>query len=37
VRGVGREPPLFGDVRFEPLEHAVEDVGEFAELIFAAW
>ena len=36
VRGVGRESLLFGDVRFEPREHHVEGVGEFAELVFAA-
>jgi hypothetical protein len=36
VGGVGREPLLFGDVRFEPREHGVEGVGEFAELVLAA-
>lgn len=36
VRGVGRESLLFGDVCFELREHAVEGVGEFAELVFAA-
>ena len=33
VGGVGCEPLLLGDVRFEPREHGVEGVGEFAELI----
>ncbi len=33
VGGVGREPLLFGDVCFEPREHGVEGVGEFAELV----
>ena len=36
VGGVGCESLLFGDVRFEPREHGVEDVGEFAELVSAA-
>ena len=36
VGGVGREPLLFGDVRFEPREHGVEGVGELAELVAAA-
>ena len=36
VGGVGREPLLFGDVRFEPREHGVEGVGELAELVVAA-
>ena len=36
VGGVGRESLLFGDLRFEPLEHGVEGVGKFAELIAAA-
>jgi hypothetical protein len=36
VRGVGCESLLFGDVCFEPCQHRVEGVGEFAELIFAA-
>ena len=36
VGGVGREPLLFGDVRFEPGEHGVEAVGELAELVVAA-
>ena len=35
VGGVGREPLLFGDVCFEPREHAVEGVGELAELVAA--
>ena len=35
VGGVGREPLLFGDVRFQLREHGVEGVGEFAELIAA--
>jgi hypothetical protein len=34
--GVGGEPPLFVDVRFEPGQHGVEGVGEVAELISAA-
>ena len=36
VGGVGRESLLFGDVCFEPREHGVEGVGEFAELVLAA-
>ena len=36
VGGVGRESPLFGDVCFDPREHGVEGVGEFAELVVAA-
>jgi hypothetical protein len=28
---------LFGDVCFEPGEHGVERVGQFAELVFAAF
>ena len=36
VGSVGCEPLLFGDVGFEPGEHGVEGVGEFAELISAA-
>ena len=36
VGGVGGEPLLFGDVRFEAREHGVEGVGEFAELVAAA-
>ena len=36
VGGVGRESLLFGDLCFEPREHGVEGVGEFAELIAAA-
>jgi hypothetical protein len=35
VGGVGREPPLPGDMRLQPREHAVEGVGEFMELIAA--
>ena len=35
--GVGCESLLFGDVRFEPREHRVEGVGEFAELVVAAF
>src|SRR6185437_11800340 len=34
--GVGREPPLFGDVRLQPCQHRVEGVREFAELVAAA-
>jgi hypothetical protein len=36
VGGVGREPLLLGDVCFEPREHGVEGVGEFAALVAAA-
>ena len=36
VGGVGCEPLLLGDVRFEPREHGVEGVGELAELVAAA-
>ena len=36
VGGVGCESLLFGDVCFEPREHGVEGVGEFAELVIAA-
>ena len=36
VGGIGGESLLFGDVRFEPGEHGVEGVGEFAELVSAA-
>ena len=36
VGGIGCESLLFGDVCFEPREHGVEGVGEFAELIAAA-
>jgi hypothetical protein len=36
VGSVGCESLLFGDVCFEPREHRVEAVGEFAELISAA-
>jgi hypothetical protein len=36
VGGIGCESLLFGDVCFEPREHGVEGVGEFAELISAA-
>ena len=37
VGGVGCESLLFGDVCFEPREHGVERVGEFAELVVAAF
>ena len=37
VGGVGRESLLFGDVCFEPREHGVEAVGEFAELVLTAF
>ena len=37
VGGVGCESLLFGDVCFEPREHGVEGVGEFAELVVAAF
>ena len=33
---VGCESLLFGDVCFEPCEHGVEGIGEFAELVVAA-
>ena len=36
VGGVGGEALLFGDLCFEPREHAVEGVGELAELVPAA-
>ena len=36
VGGVGGEALLFGDLCFEPREHAVEGVGELAELVAAA-
>ena len=36
VRGIGCEPLLFGDLCLEPREHAVEGVGELAELVPAA-
>ena len=36
VGGVGCESPLFADMGFEPFEHGVEGVGEFAELVSAA-
>ena len=36
VGGVGCESLLFGAVCFEPGEHGVEGVGEFAELVSAA-
>ena len=36
VGGVGCESLLFGDLCFEPGEHGVEGVGEFAELVAAA-
>ena len=37
VGGVGCESLLLGNVRFEPREHGVEGVGEFAELVLAAF
>ena len=37
VGGVGGESLLFGDLCFEPREHGVEGVGEFAKLVFAAF
>ena len=36
VGGVGCESLLFGHLCFEPREHGVEGVGEFAELVTAA-
>jgi hypothetical protein len=36
VGGVGCESLLFGEVCFEPPEHGVEGVGEFAELVSSA-
>ena len=36
VGGVGREPLLFGDVRFQLRQHGVEGVGELVELVIAA-
>ena len=36
VGGVGCESLLFGDLCFEPGEHCVEAVGEFAKLVSAA-
>ena len=36
VGGIGGESLLFGDVCFEPREHGIEGVGEFAELVAAA-
>ena len=36
VGGIGGESLLFGDLCFEPREHAVEGVGEFTELVPAA-
>ena len=36
VGGAGCESLLFGDVCFEPREHGVEGIGEFAELVSAA-
>ena len=36
VRGVGGEPLLLGDLRLEPSQHAVEGVGELAELVVTA-
>ena len=37
VRGVGCESLLFGDLCFEPREHGIEGVREFAELVPAAF
>ena len=37
VGGVGCESLLFGDVCFEPREHGVEAVGEFAELVLTSF
>jgi hypothetical protein len=37
VGSVGCESLLFGDVCFEPLEHGVEGVGEFTELVLTAF
>ena len=37
MRSVGREPPLLGDVRLEPVEHAVEGVGQLAELVVGSF
>ncbi len=37
VRGVGCESLLLGDLCFESREHGVEGVGEFAELVAAAF
>jgi hypothetical protein len=37
VGGVGCESLLFGAVCFEPGEHGVEGVGEFAKLVIAAF
>ena len=37
VGGVGSEPLLLCDVRFEAREHGVEGVGELAELVVAAF
>jgi hypothetical protein len=37
VRGVGCESLLFGDVCFEPGEHGIEAVGEFAELVLTSF
>ncbi len=36
VGRVGGEPPLFGDVGLEPVEHGVERVGQFTELVLTA-
>ena len=37
VGGVGCESLLFGEVCFEPGEHGIEAVGEFAELVLTAF
>jgi hypothetical protein len=37
VGGVGGESLLFGDLRFDLREHGVEGIGEFAELVLAAF
>src|SRR5437868_10788535 len=37
VGGIGRESLLFGYVRFEPGEHGVEGVREFAELVLTSF
>ena len=36
VRGVGREPLLFGNLCFQPREHGVERVRELTELVLVA-
>ena len=37
VGRVGGEPPLLGDVCFEPSEHGVEAVGQLTELVVASF